>query len=160
MKTDKRIIADLPDKTEVRAFCGLSKRQAALYAKLVKELADALEDLDGMQAARPGAGLPDAIQAILQPPQPADLGDGEFRPEDSGKFPRLAEICEEIASRQEKVLVFTQFREMTEPLAGFLAAVFGRGGPRAARRHRRQNAARSWSTSSSATTARRSSCCR
>ena len=29
LKTDKQIIADLPDKTEVRAFCGLSKRQAA-----------------------------------------------------------------------------------------------------------------------------------
>jgi len=30
--------------------------------------------------------------------------------------------------RQEKVLLFTQFREMTEPLANFLAEVFGREG--------------------------------
>ena len=36
LKTDKRVIADLPEKTEVRAFCGLAKRQAALYAKLVE----------------------------------------------------------------------------------------------------------------------------
>ena len=49
MKTDKRIIADLPDKTELRAFCGLRKRQAALYTKLVKELAKLLEGLDGMK---------------------------------------------------------------------------------------------------------------
>ena len=42
LKTDRRVIADLPEKTEVQAFCGLSKRQAALYAKLVEELADAL----------------------------------------------------------------------------------------------------------------------
>ena len=49
-------------------------------------------------------------------------------PEDSGKFARLREICEEIAARQEKALVFTQFREMTEPLASFLAGVFGRPG--------------------------------
>ena len=45
-----------------------------------------------------------------------------------GKFARLAEICDEIASRQEKVLIFTQFREMTAPLAGHLASVFGRPG--------------------------------
>ena len=56
------------------------------------------------------------------------LGDGPFQPDESGKFARLAEICEEIASRQEKALVFTQFREMTEPLARFLAPVFGRPG--------------------------------
>ena len=56
------------------------------------------------------------------------LGDGRFQPEDSGKFARLAEIGEEIASRQQRALVFTQFREMAEPLAGFLAQVFGRPG--------------------------------
>ena len=31
LKTDKSIIADLPDKTEVKAFCALSRKQAALY---------------------------------------------------------------------------------------------------------------------------------
>ena len=56
------------------------------------------------------------------------LGDGAFTPEDSGKFQRLADLCEEIASRQEKVLVFTQFREMTEPLASRLGEVFGQPG--------------------------------
>ncbi len=44
LKTDKRVIADLPEKTELNAYCGLSKRQAALYSKLVDELAEALED--------------------------------------------------------------------------------------------------------------------
>ncbi len=37
-------------------------------------------------------------------------------------------LCEEIASRQEKLLVFTQFREMTAPLASFLAQQFGKPG--------------------------------
>src|SRR5439155_10543008 len=31
LKTDKRVIADLPDKTEVKAYCGLSRQLAALY---------------------------------------------------------------------------------------------------------------------------------
>ncbi len=51
-----------------------------------------------------------------------------WAPEESGKFARLRELAEEIASRQDRVLVFTQFRETTEPLASFLAGIFGRPG--------------------------------
>ena len=35
LKTDKSIIADLPDKTEVKTFCPLSRKQAALYQQAV-----------------------------------------------------------------------------------------------------------------------------
>jgi len=127
MKTDKRIIADLPDKTEVRAFCGLSKRQAALYTKLVEELADALKGLDGIK--RRGLVLAYLMRFKQLCNHPSQLtSDGRFEPKDSGKFLRLAEICDEIASRQEKVLIFTQFRQMTQPLAGHLATVFDRPG--------------------------------
>jgi len=127
LKTDKRVIADLPDKTEVRAFCGLSKRQAALYAKLVRELAESLEGLDGMK--RRGLVLAYLMRFKQLCNHPSQLlGDGQFQPDQSGKFSRLAEICEEIASRQEKALVFTQFREMADPLSSFLAGIFGRAG--------------------------------
>jgi len=56
------------------------------------------------------------------------LGDGGYEPAKSGKFQRLAELCEEIAARQEKLLLFTQFREITAPLADFLACQFARPG--------------------------------
>ena len=56
------------------------------------------------------------------------LNDNVWAEEDSGKLGRLREIGEVVAARQEKMLVFTQFREMTEPLAGFLGGVFGRPG--------------------------------
>src|SRR5204862_3115156 len=49
LKTDKAVIADLPDKTEIKAFCSLSRRQAALYQQAVEELARRLEDVDGIQ---------------------------------------------------------------------------------------------------------------
>ncbi len=49
MKTDKAIIADLPDKTEVKAHCGLTRKQAALYEQAVRELEKALEETDGIQ---------------------------------------------------------------------------------------------------------------
>src|SRR5206468_155065 len=38
LKTDRSTVADLPDKTEVKAFCLLSGPQAALYQKTVDEL--------------------------------------------------------------------------------------------------------------------------
>jgi non-specific serine/threonine protein kinase len=56
------------------------------------------------------------------------LGDNSWTEADSGKLVRLREIAEVIAEKQEKVLVFTQFRETTAPLASFLASVFGRDG--------------------------------
>jgi non-specific serine/threonine protein kinase len=127
LKTDRRIIDDLPEKVEVQAFCGLSKRQAAMYAKMVKELADVLESADGMK--RRGIVLAYLMRFKQLCNHPSQLlGDGRFSPDESGKFARLAEICDEIASRQERALIFTQFREMTDPLAGFLAQVFGRNG--------------------------------
>ncbi|MCI5140123.1 MAG: DEAD/DEAH box helicase, partial [Candidatus Electrothrix sp. AR1] len=47
---------------------------------------------------------------------------------ESGKFSRLQEICETIHEKREQVLVFTQFKEMTAPLARFLETVFQRPG--------------------------------
>jgi non-specific serine/threonine protein kinase len=127
LKTDRRIIDDLPAKVEVPAYCGLSKRQAALYGKLVRELSERLENSDGMR--RRGTVLAYLMRFKQLCNHPSQLlGDGGYAAEDSGKFARLRELCEEIASRQEKALIFTQFREMTEPLAEFLTQVFGRAG--------------------------------
>ena len=67
LKTDKSIIADLPDKTEVKTFCPLSRKQAALYSQAVEDLADQLERGRRHAAQGAGARLPDAAQADLQP---------------------------------------------------------------------------------------------
>jgi non-specific serine/threonine protein kinase len=56
------------------------------------------------------------------------LGDNAWSEAESGKWARLREIAEVIAARQEKMLVFTQFREITAPLAAFLGSVFERPG--------------------------------
>jgi superfamily II DNA or RNA helicase len=127
LKTDREVIADLPDKTEVKAYCGLSRKQAALYAASVQELAEALQGLEGIK--RRGLVLAYLLRFKQICNHPSQLvGDGVYDPEASGKFERLRALCEEIASRQDKVLVFTQFREMTEPVAAFLGKVFGRPG--------------------------------
>jgi len=129
LKTDKRIIADLPDKTEMVAFCPLTPRQAALYQQSVNDLRERLEAPDLEELQRRGvvlAFLTRFKQICNHPSQ--WLGDSVYAPADSGKFQRVRELCEEIAARQEKVLIFTQYREMTEPLARYLAEVFDRPG--------------------------------
>jgi SNF2-related domain/SNF2 Helicase protein/Helicase conserved C-terminal domain len=127
LKTDKQVIADLPDKTEVNAWCALSKYQAALYQKAVEDLAEQLGAADGIQ--RRGIVLAQLMRLKQICNHPAQVaGTNDYAADRSGKFRRLAEIAEEIAARQEKVLVFTQFREIAEPLAEFLATLFGRAG--------------------------------
>ena len=127
LKTDKSVIADLPDKTEVRAFCHLTRKQAALYQQSVADLAAELERAEGMK--RRGVVLASLIRLKQICNHPSQwLGDGLWSEADSGKLARLREIAEVITAKQEKVLVFTQFREMITPLAAFLGSVFGRPG--------------------------------
>lgn len=127
MKTDRSIIADLPDKTEVKAFCLLSRKQAALYQQAVDDLTERLENTDGMQRRGIVLALLMRLKQICNHPSQW-LGDNAWGEEDSGKFARLRDIAEEIAARQEKALIFTQFKETTAPLAAFLGSVFGRNG--------------------------------
>jgi non-specific serine/threonine protein kinase len=127
LKTDKSIISDLPDKTEVKAYCNLTKTQAALYAKAVESLRQALEEPDPFK--RRGIILGYLMQFKQICNHPAQYtGNGEFDADSSGKFLRLAELVEPIAARQEKLLVFTQFREMTDPIHEQLSRCFGRPG--------------------------------
>ena len=127
LKTDKTVIADLPDKIEMKAWSRLGKKQAALYQKQVDDLHRAVETMDGIQ--RKGVIL-SALMKFKQICNHPDhfLGGGVFDEAESGKFDLLREICETISEKRERVLVFTQFREMTEPLSAFLAGIFGRDG--------------------------------
>ena len=127
LKTDKTVIADLPDKTEVKAFCQLSRKQAALYQQAVEELERRLKKVEGIERKGQVLAFLVRLKQICNHPSQW-LGDGAWNPEDSGKWARLREIGETIAAKQEKVLVFTQFRELTRPLEAFLGYVFGRPG--------------------------------
>lgn len=127
LKTDKSVIADLPDKTEVKAYCHLSPAQAALYQRSVKELAAELEAAQDI--GRRGVILAFLMRFKQICNHPSQwLGDNAWDEARSGKLARLREITEVIAAKQEKVLVFTQFREAAEPLAAFLGGIFGRAG--------------------------------
>ncbi|MCL2716117.1 MAG: DEAD/DEAH box helicase [Alphaproteobacteria bacterium] len=127
MKSDRSIIADLPEKTEVKAFCPLSRRQAVLYQEAVNEMSHRIGESEGIARRGLILSLLMRLKQICNHPSQW-LGDNAWAERDSGKFVRLREIVEEIAARQEKVLVFTQFREVTAPLAAHLSSVFGRDG--------------------------------
>jgi SNF2 family DNA or RNA helicase len=127
MKTDRSVIADLPEKTETHCFCALTAKQARLYQQTVESMRTALGTVDGI--ARRGLVLQTLMRLKQICNHPSQLtGDGGYVAADSGKFQRLAELCEELAERQERVLVFTQFREIIDSLVHHLAGVFGHPG--------------------------------
>ncbi len=123
VKTDKEIIADLPDKLEQIDYVNLSKKQTVLYRKYVAELAIKLEEMDGMQ--RRGlvlASLTKLKQICNHPDQ--YLGQDVYDVKESGKFEMLRELCGIIYEKRERVLVFTQFTEIIPYLDDFLAEIF------------------------------------
>lgn len=123
VKTDKNVIADLPEKLEAVDYTRLSKKQIVLYRKVVADMEQKIQELDGIE--RRGIVLATIIklkQICNHPDQ--YLGQPTFSPEDSGKFAILKEICETIYEKRERLLVFTQFKEITEYLADFLNDIF------------------------------------
>ena len=127
LKTDKSVIADLPNKVELDSFADLTKKQAVLYKDLVVRLERSLEMSSGIQ--RRGLILATLVkfkQICNHPDQ--YLGQGGFKESESGKFSRLREICSTVFEKREKLLVFTQFREIIKPLDDFLSTLFGRRG--------------------------------
>jgi len=131
LKTDKSIISDLPDKIEVDSYAKLSKHQLVLYQDLVEDLKNALENSEG-GIQRKGLVLASLLkfkQICNHPDQYlGNAGSGGYAEKESGKFQRLREICETICEKREKVLIFTQFKEITANLADFLEDVFGHKG--------------------------------
>src|SRR5699024_3267394 len=127
LKTDKKIINDLPDKNENKEYIALSKKQIALYKGIQKDIEKELETSEGIQ--RKGLVLA-AISKFKQVCNHPDqyLGNQEFKPGNSGKFEHLKEICETIREKHEQVIIFTQFKEMCAPLDDYLAEVFGKRG--------------------------------
>lgn len=127
LKTDKNIIADLPEKIEINEFTSLTKKQIMLYQSLVAQIENKLGEAEGIE--RKGLVLASILklkQICNHPDQ--YLGREEYKPEYSGKFEQLREICKTIYEKHERVLIFTQFREMTEPLSDYLKAIFQREG--------------------------------
>jgi SNF2 family DNA or RNA helicase len=125
LKTDKTIIADLPEKMEMKVFCTLTREQASLYEAVVKEAVRGLDETEGIQ--RKGivlATLSKLKQVCNHPAQ--FLGDNSPIPGRSGKLARLTEMVEEMMEVGDRALIFSQFAKMGEILKKHLQETFGR----------------------------------
>jgi non-specific serine/threonine protein kinase len=123
LKTDTSIIADLPDKVELKTYAPLSRKQIVLYQELIESTQEEILASEGITRKGLIFSLLLKFKQICNHPDQY-LGRGEYAEDESGKFGRLREICEVIHEKRERLLVFTQFREMTEPLARFLESIF------------------------------------
>ncbi|HEU5003275.1 MAG TPA: DEAD/DEAH box helicase [Actinomycetota bacterium] len=125
LKTDRDIIADLPDKVEMKVFCNLTREQATLYQAVVDDMLRQVEDSEGIQ--RKGLILATMTRLKQVCNHPAHLlGDRSPLPGRSGKLARLEEILEEVVAAGEKALCFTQFAEMGTRLRPYLRERLGR----------------------------------
>jgi SNF2 family DNA or RNA helicase len=124
MKTDTSIIADLPEKMEMKVYCPLTKEQATLYQAVVR---DALTQVDLAQAGgdamkRRGQVLAMLLRLKQICNHPAQfLGDGSPLEGRSGKLARLTEMLEEACAEGDRVLIFSQFAKMGALLQTYLA---------------------------------------
>ena len=125
VKTDKSIIADLPEKVEMEVVCNLTAEQASLYQAIVDDMMARIEASDGIE--RRGLVLATMTKLKQVCNHPAHLlRDGSRLPGRSGKLARLEGILDEVLAAGEKALLFTQFAEFGGMLRAFLSARFGR----------------------------------
>lgn len=132
LKTDKSIISDLPDKVEHDEYVQLTAHQAALYQQTLQE---ALHEIEGIseqgdaQTLFKRQGL--ILQMIMALKQicnhPTQFLKNDVRKADlSGKTLWLLDMVQSIVESREKVLIFTQFKEMGDLLSVFLQERLGR----------------------------------
>jgi len=121
MKTDKSIINDLPDKVVQDRFSVLTPSQAAIYQQVVNESMAIInsEKLDDSKSKFKRQGL--VLQLILALKQICNhptqfLKSGHNDISLSGKSMMLIDTLESIIDANEKVLIFTQFKEMGDML--------------------------------------------
>jgi hypothetical protein len=125
VKTDKTIIADLPDKLEMDVVCNLTSEQAVLYQAVVDDMLERIESTEGIE--RRGLVLATITQLKQVCNHPAHfLRDGSQLAGRSGKLEALDDILEEVLAVGEKALLFTQYAEFGALLRGHLVGRFGR----------------------------------
>lgn len=126
VKTDPLILPDLPEKIEVKEWIGLTAEQAGLYQAIVNRFMDAIDSLKERQQFWSRRGL--ILSALTQLKQvvnhPASYQTGGVIKGRSGKLNRLEELMEDILSRNERVVLFSQYVRMGALLESYLARHF------------------------------------
>ncbi|WP_433269348.1 DEAD/DEAH box helicase [Actinosynnema sp. CS-041913] len=123
LKTDPRIITDLPEKIEVKQLCTLTAEQASLYQAVIDDMFARIAESEGIK--RKGLVLATMSKLKQVCNHPAQLlGDGSRVAGRSGKVARLEEILDEALADGDKALCFTQFTGFGGLVVPHLAARF------------------------------------
>ena len=127
LKTDPRVIRDLPEKFEYKVYCNLTREQATLYEAVVRAAMAGLLTSRGEQEGIRRRGQVLAMLTRLK--QVCDhpalfLGDGSETPRRSGKLNRLCEMLEEVLAVGDRALIFTQYAQMGHLLQRHLQDTF------------------------------------
>lgn len=127
LKTDPTIIQDLPEKLENKVFCSLKEEQAILYEAVVKDLFNQLNEAQGI--LRKGLVLATITKLKQICNHPAQfMHEKKIKLDNrSCKFERLEEMLQEIIDNNEKVLIFTQYKELGDMLVFHLKKKFDCG---------------------------------
>lgn len=125
LKTDKKIIDDLPDKVEINSFAHLTEEQASLYESTLQEAMKSIETIDPTDKKSLFARKGLVLQLILALKQICNhptqfLKNKILDSQLSGKMDLLFEKLDTIEETGEKVLIFTQFKEMGLLLQHFI----------------------------------------
>jgi SNF2 family DNA or RNA helicase len=124
LKTDRSIIADLPDKLEMKEFCNLTREQATLYQAVVDDMLARIDEAEGIE--RRGLVLATMMKLKQVCNHPAQfMADGSSIAGRSGKVSRLVEVLEEAVAEGDRTLVFTQFTQMGDMLERHLSHRLG-----------------------------------
>jgi len=128
VKTDPRVISDLPDKVETKVYCVLTEEQATLYEAVVQDVMKQIEEEEGMKRRGLVLSMMMQLKQICNHPvqylHQASKADVSLDHR-SGKLERLGELLEEVLAENDRALIFTQFAEMGEILADYLPKAFG-----------------------------------
>jgi SNF2 family DNA or RNA helicase len=129
LKTDRSIIADLPEKVDMKVYCNITREQATLYQAVLDDMLAKI-DAAGEDIERRGLVLAAMmkLKQVLNHPRQL-LRDGSRLDGRSGKLARLEEILEEVMAEGDRALLFTQFAEMGELLRTHLRERLGREVP-------------------------------
>lgn len=123
LKTDKAIIQDLPEKIEMKVYCGLTEEQAAIYQAYVNQQMNEIESAQGLQRNQLVFTTLMKLKQICNHPTQF-FGDDSPLEDRSGKLMRLSEMLEEALEEGDKSLIFTQFTQMGLLLKSYLENKF------------------------------------
>ncbi|MCL2114719.1 MAG: SNF2-related protein [Methanobrevibacter sp.] len=123
MKTDKKIISDLPDKVVTDCYCPLSEIQVALYKSTIDKTLEKIEESEGIQRKGMVFKLINSLKQICNHPSHF-TGSDEFGIEESGKMKMLIDILGNILENKEKIIIFTQFVKMGDIIVKLLTDKF------------------------------------